>query len=88
MKVFQITEIQFLDPLTIIAFDGEQAVDLFMEGMIAGFGNRPDILYKMAEVKPNTATRDGKSLVYLAAGELPGIAWKGERVWELFRRFA
>jgi hypothetical protein len=86
MQIFEIHEIKFLAPLTLIAEDEEHAADLFIEAMVAGFGNRPDLLYKMQELQPSAKTAHGKSLLYLAAGDDAGVAWKGARTWQLCKR--
>ena len=82
MKIFEIPEIKFLTPITLLAESDDEAREILAQSLERALGAL-DLIYPMKEVHPPTKTREQKSLVYLAIGDEAGIAYLADGMWQL-----
>lgn len=84
MRLFQITDFQLENPISIIARDKDHAAEMFIMSFVRSIGNIPTASYGVNELIL-TGLADDPSLFNLTMGHQPGFAWSSaDGGWELF----
>ena len=82
-KYFRIEKIT-LKPLTILARDHEDAIEILGHSFAKGFGHRPDADFEVVEWRPRIRSPRSPPIRWIAMGHR-GIAWPTDEVgfWKM-----
>lgn len=86
MKLFRITDLNLIEPFTVLAETRDDAANYFVASMNRGFGRVPVIEYAVTHWRPRNlnASSDLKRFV---DSYLRGFAWEKQSGWELINPF-
>lgn len=87
MKLFQITNITIIDPITVAAHRHEDAATYFVESLHRAFGRVPLIDYAVAQWNPRNLT-DAPTLQTILDRPYRGFAWERDHGWDFVDPFA
>ncbi|GAM07060.1 hypothetical protein [Novosphingobium sp. MBES04] len=86
MKLFKITDLNVLEPLTVLAESRDAAADYFVAAMQRGFGQVPVIEYAVTRWNPRDLERRA-DLRGVLDNVRSGFVWEGQQGWEIINPF-
>lgn len=86
MKLFKISDINLVEPFTVLAKSRERAADYFVASLSRGFGHVPVIEYAVTQWNPKDLDQH-KGLREILDQNHNGWAWVGPTQWESYNPF-
>lgn len=81
MQLFKISDINLVEPFTVVAESRDRAADYFIACLNEGFGHVPVIEYAVTGWNPKDFDRH-KGLREILDNQQKGWAWEGQGHWE------